>query len=158
MCLKWSLLFFIQFDITVIVSCYCGGKSLERIENTASIVISGHVKEILDERYEGYAAHLEVKRVFKGNDLVNKVVNSSENQLSLDVPQKILFSENYNKILLVSGFRLSNDSDCQSHIKKGDTRIFFLEHTTTPDHALNLIPPIVAMSMYYIQRINAAIK
>lgn len=138
----------------------CNGISLERHEELVPIVISAHVINVTDSGNNDviidsesvtspeYSALVQIKRVFKGNDLISKIPPV--------LPKNGLFS-NYNKKITVYGFHSNGDFVCVSDIRKGDTRILFLDYSDVTQE-LELHPPIVPLSLYHLDRVGAAVK
>jgi len=138
----------------------CDGMTLEQHEEHVPIVVSAHVLSVTQHGNRDviidsesvdnveYTAVLQIKRVFKGNDLVSTFSPSR--------PENRLFS-NYNKRITVLGFHYSDDYACKNDVNKGDTKIFFLEYSEGTEE-LFLHPPIVPLSLYHLDRVGAAVK
>lgn len=143
---------------------YCG-RSLERHEELVPIVVSAHVIRVLENGSDArgalgkrfvrsaklgfnYSAVVQIKRVFKGNDVISSISPVAKTNGPFG---------NYNKKVRVLGFRASSDSTCVSDVRKGDTKIFFLDYSRDTGE-LKLHPPIVPLSVYHLDRVEAAVK
>ncbi|XP_052821289.1 agrin-like isoform X2 [Mya arenaria] len=131
----------------------CGIDSLEAHENRASIAVSAHVEKVLPavSSSEGYTADIRIIRVFKGNTIILKGFNPIRHDTGSN-PRR----ENSKRVLTVRGFGLGATA-CNSDVKKGDTRIFFLEYNSATD-TFSLHPPVVALSLYFLRRVDAAVQ
>ncbi|XP_070184954.1 agrin-like [Littorina saxatilis] len=111
----------------------------------ANVVFSGTVKKVMadspdDNKSSMYKGEIEIKRVFKGNDIVNEVAN-------------VFFDQVRNhKMVMVDGF--GDPHICESKIHSGDTKIFMLNKGYNGELRLNSsIMPITLTNLEYTEAV-----
>ncbi len=121
----------------------CVEQSLEYREEMANVVISGTVKEIMpdDNGKKMYKSEIEVKRVFKGENIVNQFANY-EDPIS------------HHKMVMIEGF--GDDEICENQVRRYDTRIFLLNKGTNGDLKLN--SSIVRITLTNLEHTDAVVK
>ncbi|XP_067659548.1 agrin-like isoform X2 [Haliotis asinina] len=121
----------------------CVDQPLEYREEVANVVISGTVKEIMPDANgkNMYKSEVEIKRVFKGDNVVNAHVNFED-------------PVTHRKMLMIKGF--GDESICDSEVRKFDTRIFLLDDGANGDLKLN--SSIVRISLRNLEHMDALVK
>ncbi|XP_071109969.1 agrin-like isoform X1 [Haliotis cracherodii] len=121
----------------------CVEQPLEYREEVANVVISGTVKDIMPDANgkNMYKSEIEVKRVFKGDNIVNAHVNFED-------------PVTHHKMLMIEGF--GDEGICDSNVRKFDTRIFLLNKGSNGDLKLN--SSIVRISLRNLEHTDAVVK
>lgn len=121
----------------------CVEQPLEYREEIANVVISGTVKDIMPDANgkNMYKSEIEVKRVFKGDNIVNAHVNFED-------------PITHHKMLMIEGF--GDEGICDSNVRKFDTRIFLLNKGSNGDLKLN--SSIVRISLRNLEHTDAVVK
>ncbi|XP_041377630.1 agrin-like isoform X2 [Gigantopelta aegis] len=121
----------------------CREETLELREEHANVVISGTVREIIPDSNgdKMYKSGIEVKRVFKGNSIVDSVTNFED-------------PVSRHKMLMVEGF--GDSSICDSEVRPHDTRIFLLNKGS--NGALKLNSSIVPITLVNLEYTDALVK
>lgn len=105
----------------------------------ANVVISGTIKEVMPDKNGMYKGEVEVKRIFKGSNLVETL--------------PVMMSGTH-RMVIVEGF--GDPHICESNIKLKDTRIFLLNEGT--HGCLRLNSSIVRITVNNLDRTDAAVK
>lgn len=126
----------------------CVLEAIETRETRASVVLSAKVLDIFKTRRTvSYSANIQVKRVFKGEDIVTGIT-------PMKVSHRSVYG-NYNKVVKLTG--LGNVDICDSDVIKGDTKIFFLGYNDT-ERVLSVKFSVLQISMYNLKRVEASVK
>ncbi|KAL8569720.1 hypothetical protein ACOMHN_007243 [Nucella lapillus] len=107
----------------------------------ANIVLTGTVKKVMVNGNDAkYKSEIEIKRVFKGNEVVNEVA-------------KILIDPFRNhKMVMVEGF--GDPHICESKVRVADTKIFLLNKGYNGELKLNSsILPITLPNLDYTEAV-----
>ena len=125
----------------------CEEDSIEVREKRASVIITAKVlKLMLDPNDNDLSiAKVQIKRVFKGYDIIHAVAGERANF----VPE-----DSYNKVISVHG--IGESSICESSVNRGDTRIFMLNLEYFGN--LRISSSVIRISAYTLDRTNAAVK
>ncbi|KAK3607082.1 hypothetical protein CHS0354_039136 [Potamilus streckersoni] len=124
----------------------CLEKPLELREEMASVILSGTVKEIMpDSLHSGmYMGRVEVKRVFKGEKVLESLTNA----------RGVSNSPSKYSMVMVKGFGDLNI--CVNNARVRDTRIFLLNKVGNGELRLNSsIEPITVINLV---RTEAAVE
>ena len=121
----------------------CREDPLEYREEQANVVISGTVREIIPDSNGDkiYKSGIEVKRVFKGNSIVDSVTNFED-------------PVTHHKMLVVEGF--GDQALCDSDVRPHDTRIFLLNRGS--NGVLKLNSSIVPITLVNLEHTDALVK
>ena len=125
----------------------CKEESIEVREKKASVIISAKVLNLmLDPNANDLSiAKVQIKRVFKGSDIIHAVADERPNMVSED---------SYNKMIAIHG--IGEGSICESSVNRGDTRIFMLKLEYFGN--LRISSSVIRISAYTLDRTNAAVK
>ena len=144
------LMCFIHSGITksfVIIEGECLDSTIEDREERAHVVVSARVLELFKNRRDStYSANIQIKRVFKGNEIISGIPH-------LKISHKSVYG-NYNKVVKLVG--LGNSEICDSDVMKRDSKIFFLDYSEKA-RALEVTSSVIPISMYYLKRVEAAV-
>ena len=125
----------------------CIEESLEVREKRASVIITAKVLNLMIDPNDNdlSIAKVQIKRVFKGSDIIHAVADERPNMVSED---------SYNKVIAIHG--IGESSICVSVVKTGDTRIFMLKLEYFGN--LRISSSVIRISAYTLDRTNAAVK
>lgn len=125
----------------------CVEKSLEAREEEANVVISATIKDLMpDTRHPGmFMGDVEIKRVFKGSNILNNYINPSKSRIRL---RKI------HQRLKIEGFQ--DPTICDSDIRRSDTRILLLNRNG--DGNLKLNSSVLRVNMINLDYTEAVVK
>ncbi|XP_076451600.1 agrin-like isoform X2 [Babylonia areolata] len=124
--------------------CHDSEKSLEAREEMANVVLTGTVKklEVMGSNAGLYKGEIEIKRVFKGNDVVNQVAN-----IVIDPVRN-------HKMVMVEGF--GDPHICHSQVHVSDTKIFLLNKGYNGELKLN--SSILNVILVNLDHMEAVVK
>ena len=129
-------------------------KSLEEREEMANVVVTGTVKKIMspdgsetngmqrDGNHAMYRSEIEIKRVFKGDDVVNELAN-----VFIDPVR-------HHKMVVVEGF--GDPHICDNEVHVADTKIFLL--TKGYNGVLRLNSSIMPITLSNLDYTEAVVK
>ena len=130
-------------------------KTLEEREEMANVVVTGTVKKIMppdDSNISGmqrdgggqatYKSEIEIKRVFKGDDMVNELAS-----VFIDPVR-------HHKMVMVEGF--GDPHICENQVHLADTKIFLL--TKGYNGALKLNSSILPITLTNLDYTEAVVK
>ena len=125
----------------------CIEDPLEIREQKSIVVISGKVlkKELDPNENHLEIAHVQIKRVFKGTDVVDAISDERPNVIS---------DGSFNKVIPIYG--IGEATICKSSVNKGDTRIFMLNLEYFGN--LRISSSIIRISSYNLDRTDAAVR
>ena len=125
----------------------CIEESIENREKRASVIITAKVLNLMLDPNDNdlSIAKVQIKRVFKGHDIINAVAGERANS----VPE-----DSYNKVISIH--RIGESSICESSVKRGDTRIFMLNLEYFGN--LRISSSAIRISAYTLDRTNAAVR
>ena len=120
----------------------CVEKALEDREEQANVVLTGTVRQLMNDYEHPYQmkGEIEIKRVMKGNGVVNSVPT--------------MHIHHHKKMVMVDGF--GDPHICDSRVHAHDTRIFLLNRGR--NGMLRLNSSLVRLSLNNLQRTGAAVR
>lgn len=125
----------------------CKHLALELATKMANVVVSGTVKKLVSDELHStddnriFTGEVEIKRVFKGDSVVNSVAKLKPGLLR------------HYKTVTVEGF--GEPSICDSIVRERETKIFLLSFNG--DGSLHLNASIVALSLQNLDYVDAII-
>ena len=124
--------------------CHETEKTLEEREEMANVVFTGTVKQIMSDDTDSnrimYKSEIEIKRVFKGDNIVNEVAN-----VFIDPVRN-------HKMVMVEGF--GDPHICDNEVHLADTKIFLLNKGYNGHLKLNSsILPITLKNLDYTEAV-----
>ena len=125
----------------------CIKESIEVREKRASVIITAKVLNLMSDPNDNdlSIAKVQIKRVFKGSDIIHAVAEERPNMVSED---------SYNKVIAIHD--IGDSSICESSVNIGDTRIFMLKLEYFGN--LRISSSVIRISAYSLDRTNAAVK
>ena len=125
----------------------CNEESIETREKKASVIITAKVLNLMLDPNDNdlSIAKIQIKRVFKGPEIIHAIADERSNVVSED---------SYNKVISIHG--IGEHSICESSVEKGDTRIFMLNLEYFGN--LRLSSSVIHISAYTLDRTDAAVN
>ncbi|KAK6965158.1 agrin [Biomphalaria glabrata] len=137
--------FLANVELSVCNNQECVSLSPEQAARLADIVVSGTVRKVMPDRDSSTSAsrlfkgQIEIKRVFKGEKLLDSLFTKTPSQL-------------WHKLVLVKGF--GDPSICRSSVQEKDTKIFMLQLNSKGELTLNSsILPLILLNLDYVDAI-----
>ncbi|XP_064610786.1 agrin-like isoform X2 [Liolophura sinensis] len=150
----------------------CNENTLESREDLANVILSGTVKKLYPNGHPGMMkGDIEVKRIFKGFNVINELTNDYKNSLSnARNYRELTVDRNQNRaanaikdgapkrgshlMLTVDGF--GDPELCDTKVNKFDTRIFLL--TKGNNGELKLNSSVVRVTLRNLEHADAVVK
>ena len=125
---------------------HCVEDPIEEREQKCIVIVSAKVlnKEPDPKNNELEIAHIQIKRVFKGGDVIDAIDDERANVIS---------KGRFNKVIPIHG--IGERSICESSVDKGDTRIFMLDLEYFGN--LRISSSVIPISSYNLDRTDAAV-
>ena len=125
----------------------CKEEPIETREKKASVIITAKVLNLmLDPNDDSLSiAKIQIKRVFKGSEIIHAIADERPNAVSDD---------SYNKVISIHG--IGERSICENSVEKGDTRIFMLNLEYFGN--LRLSSSVIHISAYTLDLTDAAVN
>ena len=125
----------------------CKEESIETREKKASVIITAKVLNLMLDPNDNdlRIAKIQIKRVFKGSEIIHAIADERPNAVSDD---------SYNKVISFHG--IGERSICENSVEKGDTRIFMLNLEYFGN--LRLSSSVIHISAYTLDRTDAAVN
>lgn len=150
----------------------CNENTLESREELANVILSGTVKKLYPNGHPGMMkGDIEVKRIFKGFNVINELTNDYKNSLSnARNYRELAVDRNKNRaanaikdgvpkrgsqlMLTIDGF--GDPKLCDTKVNKFDTRIFLLTKGDNGDLKLN--SSVVRVTLRNLEHADAVVK
>ena len=125
----------------------CKEEPIETREKKASVIITAKVMILMLDPNDNdlRIAKIQIKRVFKGSEIIHAIADERPNAVSDD---------SYNKVISIHG--IGERSICENSVEKGDTRIFMLNLEYFGN--LRLSSSVIHISAYTLDRTDAAVN
>lgn len=138
---------FLANESTEDTSYSCIEEPLETREQKATVVVTAKVLDVGPDPYNEKlkVANVQVKRVFKGTDVVFAISDERSGVVSEDT---------FNKVIPIYG--IGETTICHSNVNEGDTKIFMLNLEYFGN--LRISSSIIPISSYNLDKTDAAVR